>query len=330
MESRHLHAGIFFEKKKDLIPIFAHLNFILAMPKSLNFNSFFQSILKGFSQIMLQENSLTGVLFFIGLLIGSPLFAIGALAAVISGTLTAELLDFDKKEIQAGIYGFSPALVGVALILLFKPVLLIWILILLGGAVAAWLQHIFIRLKFPAYTFPFILVAWGFVFFLWKFTVVPTSGFFAADSPTTLIYVIGGVFKGYGQVIFQGSLFSALLFLIGVGIANPTAALYGLSASLFAVLISFIIGQETGMIVSGLYGFNAVLTAIALSGKTSKDALWVCIGVVLTVVIHILLVVYPILSPVGGVFTFPFVAGTWITLLLKKELENTEKKILGV
>lgn len=296
------------------------------MSKSLNFISFFQTLLKGFSQIMLQENSLTGMLFIIGLIIGNPLFAMGALVAVISGTLTAELLGFDKKEIRAGLYGFSPALLGVALILLFKPTLMIWLLIVLGGAIAAILQNLFIRIKIPGYTFPFILVTWVFVFILWKFTSAGPSEFTSALPETSLIHGVWGVFKGYGQVIFQGSLYSAIIFLIGVGIANPHAAAYGLGASLFATLIAYAHGQDTGMILSGLYGFNAVLTAIALTGKTRKDAFWVFIGVIITIAIHITLIVYPILSPVGGVFTFPFVAGTWITLLLKKGYEKSQIK----
>lgn len=297
------------------------------MLQNFKLTPFFDSLLTGFSQIMLQENRLTGLLFFIGLLIGNPLFAAGALAAVISGTLTARQLGYEATEIRAGIYGFSPALVGVALILLFKPVLLIWLLILLGGALAAVLQNVFIRIKLPGYTFPFILITWIFVFLLWKFTQTPSSEFISGVPEVSLLHGVWGVFKGYGQVIFQGSLLSALLFLIGVGIANPAAAGYGLGASLLAALIAYSVGQDTGMIVSGLYGFNAVLTAIALTGNTKRDAFWVLIGAIITIAIHIALIVYPILSPVGGVFTFPFVAGTWITLLLKKGFERPQAEI---
>jgi urea transporter len=50
------------------------------------------------------------------------------------------------------------------------------------------------------------------------------------------------------------------------------------------------------------------------------DGLWVLIAVLFTIVIDDFLVDNNLLSAVGGVFTFPFVVGTWITLLLKKFL----------
>lgn len=68
----------------------------------------------------------------------------------------------------------------------------------------------------------------------------------------------------------------------------------------------------------GLFGFNAVLSAIVFSGVKKTDGLWVLIAVVLTVVIDDILVDNNLLSAVGGVFTFPFVVGTWITLLIQK------------
>ncbi|HPB58408.1 MAG TPA: urea transporter, partial [Bacteroidales bacterium] len=77
-------------------------------------------ILKGLGQIMLQENSITGLLFLIGIFYGSPLMGLAALLAVICGTSTAYLLKYDKKEIHQGLYGFSAALVGVATLLFLK------------------------------------------------------------------------------------------------------------------------------------------------------------------------------------------------------------------
>lgn len=79
-------------------------------------------ILKGLGQIMLQENSITGLLFLIGIFYGSPIMGFSALLATICGTSIAYLLKYDKTEINKGLYGFSAALVGVAVMLFLKPV----------------------------------------------------------------------------------------------------------------------------------------------------------------------------------------------------------------
>jgi urea transporter len=94
--------------------------------------------------------------------------------------------------------------------------------------------------------------------------------------------------------------------------------LYSLTASLLGAILSLMNSQPVEQINLGLFGFNAVLTAIVFAGTKKIDGLWVLVGVVITIVIHNLLIDYHILDIVGGVLTFPFVAGTWVTLLIKK------------
>lgn len=84
--------------------------------------SVLSTLLKGIGQIMLQENSLTGLLFLIGIFYGSIIMGLALLAAI-CGTVTAYLLKYDKTEITQGLYGFSAALVGVAAMLFLKPLL---------------------------------------------------------------------------------------------------------------------------------------------------------------------------------------------------------------
>ena len=127
--------------------------------------SFASIILKGLGQIMLQENAVTGLLFLIGIFYGSFTMGAAALLAVVCGTTTALLLKYEKSEIDKGLYGFSAALVGVAAILFLKPVLISWIIIIIGSALATVLQHLFIKRKIPVFTLPFVLVVWIILFF---------------------------------------------------------------------------------------------------------------------------------------------------------------------
>ena len=87
---------------------------------SLEKHTIADAVLRGFGQIMLQENRWTGLLFLIGLLISHWTFGLAALLACLSGTLIAKLLKLDYSNIQAGLYGFSASLVGIALVFLFE------------------------------------------------------------------------------------------------------------------------------------------------------------------------------------------------------------------
>lgn len=273
---------------------------------------------------MLQENKWTGLLFLLGLFIGNWRYGLAALLASIVGTLTARLLTYKSKEVDAGLFGFSPALVGVVLVFLFDAVWQIWLLVFLGAAIAAILQHFFIRRNFPAFTFPFILVSWMFIFLIQNFSSIQSSPLLLKEySNYGLDYLLWGT-KGYGQVIFQSSIWVGILFFLGVLISSPIAAIYGLLASFVTSFIALQLGQDQVSVNLGVFGFNAVLSAIVFAGAKSKDALWVLISIILTLMIQIILMETQVLKAFGGVLTFPFVAGTWITLLIQKILRKDE------
>ncbi|PWN64267.1 urea transporter [Chryseobacterium viscerum] len=285
---------------------------------------FLDTILKGIGQIMLQENRWTGLLFLIGIFMGSWQCGVGVLLSTAAGTFTAMKLRYNKSEINAGLYGFSAALVGVALSFLFETTLLIWVLIVLGGALAAVIQHFFIQKKIPVFTFPFIIITWVLVFTLHHFTHIPPSAMLSSEVIPTQYDDLLSCTNGFGEVIFQGGVLSGMIFFLAVFISSPIAALYGLAASILGAGLSQLNGEPVKEIHMGLFGFNAVLSAIAFSGIKKTDGLWVLIAVFLTIVIDDLLIDNHCLDIVGGVFTFPFVAGTWITLLIQKVFLKAE------
>ena len=279
---------------------------------------FIDNVLKGIGQIMLQENRWTGLLFLIGIFMGSWQCGVAVLLSTAAGTFTAMKLKYAHSEINAGLYGFSAALVGVALSFLFQTTLLIWVLIVLGGALAAIVQHFFIQKKIPVFTFPFIIITWVLVFTLHHFTHIPPSAMLSSEVVPTQYDDFLTCTNGFGEVIFQGGVLSGMIFFIAVFISSPVAALYGLTASILGAGLSQLNGEPIKEIHMGLFGFNAVLSAIVFSGVKKTDGLWVLIAVVLTIVIDDFLVDNNCLSVVGGVFTFPFVVGTWITLFIQK------------
>lgn len=278
---------------------------------------FIGQLLKGFSQIMLQDNSLTGFFIIIGIFIGNLQCGMAAVLAATAGTLWAHLSKYDQTEINSGLYGFSPALTGVVMIAFFSSTLLTWCLVIAGGVAAAWIQHIFIFRKIPAYTFPFVVVAWTFIISVRNLSLIPASEVPETHFGIQRYWFISSIVRGYGQVIFQGSIISGVLFFIAVLTSDMRAALNGLAASLAGVVLSLLNFQPIDQLQAGLFGFNAVLTAIALSMDKKMEGTWIMFGVAITVIIHNLLIDYHLLDAVGGVLTFPFVIATWITTAIR-------------
>lgn len=273
--------------------------------------SFTAVILKGIGQIMLQENQITGFLFLIGIFYGSFTMGLAAVLATICGTATAYVLKYDKSEIDKGLYGFSAALVGVAIMLFFKPVILSWLLIILGSSLATVIQQFFIKRKIPVFTLPFVLVTWAILLFVRTYFteiihVSPTINVATID-----YFTIG--FRGFGQVIFQDNLVSGFLFFIAVFISSPISALYGFAGAMLSAIIAFNLSVPIQDISIGLFSFNAVLCAIVFAGNQTKDGILVLVSVFLSLFISILMVKFSFIQ-----LTFPFVLASCVMLFFKK------------
>lgn len=280
---------------------------------------FIMTLLRGLGQIMLQENAATGALFLIGVFYGSTTMGIAAIISVCCGTLTAKILGYDKLEIEKGLYGFSAALVGVALTLYFEPVLIIWLSIILGSIAATVLQHFFISKKIAVFTLPFVLVSW-LILLLFQ-NVYPLAPSVLLDTTFPISHDFTFAFRGFGQVIFQGNLLAGILFCIGVYINSPISALYGIAGAVIgAILSSCFSAPDTG-IAMGLFSYNAVLCAIVFAGDKVKDGLWVLLSVILSVLISLIMHQFHLTQ-----LTFPFVAASCITLLLKNTVPFVSEK----
>lgn len=277
--------------------------------------SFVSILLKGLGQIMLQENRLTGFLFLAGIFYGSIMMGFATIVATACGTAIAFLLKYNRSEIDKGLYGFSAALVGAALILFLKPVLWTWVFIVIGSALATILQHFFIKKKISAFTLPFVLITWLIVFiannYMHDIMIDPVISNIRGSN------YLNYAFKSYGQVIFQGSLISGIIFFIAVFINAPGSAVYALLCASLSSFIAFKFSIPNTDIYLGLYGYNAVLCTLVFAGKEIKDGIWVLVSVLLSLSISLLMNYYDLIQ-----LTFPFVLASFLTLVLKNKFKN--------
>jgi urea transporter len=276
--------------------------------------------LRGVGQVFFQGNAITGACFVFGLAASSLLMAAGAVVGTAIGTATAWAVKFDKSELSAGIYGFNSALVGIATLFFFRPGPASFALLAVGCAVAApvtWLMRRY--LPFPTYTTPFIVTTWA-LFFLGQALGVPR-----ADSGGPLVGVgfAEAVAHGVSQVMFQASIWTALLFVVGIALNDWQHASWVLVGSIVGTLVGYYHSASWAGTVDpeslvnrgladnvalGLYGYNATLAAVALF-LWRRSLIPPLLGILLSVPITDLV-------PMAGLpaLTAPFVLATWLVL----------------
>jgi len=275
--------------------------------------------LRGVGQVFFQENALSGAVFLLGIALSSPLMAVGGLVGAAVGTATALLLKFDEAETTAGIYGFNSTLVGIATLFFFQPGA-VCLLLLSFGCVGATLLTRLVRrqVPFPTYTAPFVVTTWV-VFFL------GTALGAARVEPGGAVAVgaLEAAANGVGQVMFQGSIATGVLFLVGIALSDWRHAAWVLAGSIVGALAgsfhataaarvldpeSLVVRGLLETVSLGLYGYNATLAAVALF-LWKRSYIPPLLGMLLTVPLTEFV-------PRLGIpaLTAPFVLATWIVL----------------
>ncbi|XP_078203036.1 urea transporter 1-like isoform X3 [Callithrix jacchus] len=70
-------------------------------------------ILRGISQVVFVNNSISGILILVGLLVRNPWWALTGWLGTVVSTLMAVLLSQDRSSIASGLYGYNATLVGI-------------------------------------------------------------------------------------------------------------------------------------------------------------------------------------------------------------------------
>lgn len=266
------------------------------------------AVLRGIGQVFFQENALTGALFVLGIAVSSPKMAIGALVGSAIGLATARILKFDDTEVLAGIYGFNSTLVGIATLVFFQLGAMCLVLLFVGciaATVVTRLMRTF--LPFPTYTLPFVVTTWA-VYFLGLTLGVALVASGGSPSPANFLEATA---HGIGQVMFQASIWTGLLFVIGIAVNDWQHALWVVLASLLGMLVGVYHHDSAEEVAAlGLYGYNATLAAVALF-LWRRSLIPPLLGILISVPIT---EYFPLLGL--PTLTAPFVLATWLVLAL--------------
>lgn len=276
---------------------------------------FIPSVLRGIGQVLFQNNSYSGILFLSGIFYNSWLFGLAALLGTVISILSAHLLNYSKDDIQNGLYGFNGTLTGIAVFCFFELSYYSIFACIIGAFLSTWVMYALKKIL-PPFTAPFVLVTWFIIYFLMLVLNLPLLSS-SVDTETTL-NVTAAISKSFGQVMFQENIVTGILFFLGILINAKRMAVYAVYAAALGSLTGWLL-IETSSVNAGLMGYNAILCAIALSGKERNDFLWVTLAIICSTLLNIGLGITGIIT-----LTAPFVIVTWVIWKLK-QLTQREK-----
>lgn len=291
---------------------------------------FADAVLRGIGQVMLQNNSYTGLLLLLGIAYNAPLLAWAAILGTVASTATALLLGVNRKLVRDGLFGFNGALAAIALLVFLQLTPLAWACVVFAAAgstiVMAALSELLKVWNVPALTAPFVLASWCFFLATARFgRLEPTGLLPAANLPKAAVVegvvnastVVDGLFNGIAQVFFQESVVTGVLFLLGLFFSSRIASVAALVGSFSGLLVAWGMGAAETSIHAGLFGFNSVLVAIALGSvffaPSKLTAVYTFLALIATPVVTA--AVSAAMQPLGlPGLTLPFVLVTWLFL----------------
>lgn len=298
------------------------------------FTSVILASLRGFSQVVFIENAISGVMILLAITISSYKLGIISLLSSIVGTLLGKIGGAQKNSVNSGLFGYNSVLTGLA-VSLFLTGPSRWGIALLGAIVAAiftaTMMHFLKNIELPILTFPFIILTWFVLLASYKLDV-----FHLSDSlvPQSLAYwqlnIAGelnwtvGFLNNIEQIFFLNHPFSGVLLYSAIFVASWQLGLNAVIGSVIALLLSYGLGGEHSLILGGLYGYNAILTCMAVSIVFSSQSnrfklvsgiLATCLTIPLTASFSTWLLPYGL-----PVLTMPFVLSTWLFLGARKVL----------
>ena len=241
---------------------------------------------RGIGQVMFQNNALSGLLMLVGIFLNSWQLGVLAVGGNIISTLAACISGYGRDDIKNGLYGFNGTLIGIAVGVFMQ--LSLWSLLLMAVAscFSTWIVRLFSRQhSLPGFTAPFIFSVW---ILLGICTWITPDLLLVSETVSDTVREVDYVQAfclGIGQVMFQENLLTGLFFLAGIGVNSWTGTFYTALGTLLPVLFAVFWGIDPEMLNMGLMGYNGVLCALALGGKTWKSFVWALCSVLLSVVL---------------------------------------------
>lgn len=281
------------------------------------------------------ENALTGFVVLLGITAASFSFGMVAVLSTMIGTAAGRLGRVERALVNQGLFGYNAVLTGIGIFVFLQGSNRWWIALIgafLSTVVTAAMMQWLAKLKIPVLTFPFAVLTWLILLVSYRFEAVKIG---PTLSPAALSAVtinrnetpdmISGWIHGIGQVYIMDHLWAGILILVGVFLAGWKQGLLALGGSIVGWSTAYFLRADMSWLNTGLYGYNAALTFLAIGGvfghgnKTAliAGAVGAAFSVPMTAGISVFLAPYGLPA-----FTMPFILTTWLYLGSRQFLRN--------
>ncbi|MER6105628.1 urea transporter [Streptomyces sp. NPDC001832] len=286
--------------------------------------------LRGIAQVALTSSPWAGLLFTVALFVDGWRIGVYGLLGAASSAAAAALLGAERQGVGKGLQGYCGCLTGIALVVRLGASWQTAVLTVLGAAVCSVLSaaagRLLTPLGLPVLTAPYCLVAGALTVALPNAPVVAGAAARVQGFTDLTAAEAGRAFcNNIGQIFFLDKWYAGLIVLAGLFVASRVAALAAMGASAVALLTACAMGLPADRIAEGLYGYNAVLCAIALTAVFLALTPWTAGYAALAVVASVPFAAAweAFAQPSGGTpFTWPFTVTTWLFLAAAPALDR--------
>lgn len=275
---------------------------------------YYRLVLRGCSQLCFQSNELTGFFFLAAVLVVSPIAAAYFLVAAVMAPGGRMLLGQRGAVLATGLPGLNPCLMALSLPAFFHTGWTnvgMWVVLVICVAITVLLVRLLVAVApFPILALPFVLVFWAVYALAPHLGVLQPSSF--DISVATTLHPLTAVLSSLGQALFSPSVWSGLLFLAGILVSNARHAVVAVVGATIGTTVSYYYRHlDPESINLGLYGFNGVLSAVAVYSLSDSKLRLAILGALIATIIT------PAFAALGlQAVSAPFVFATWLVLAL--------------
>ncbi|MFE4451620.1 urea transporter [Streptomyces sp. NPDC056796] len=287
-------------------------------------SAFLLASARGVGQVDLQPTLWTGLIILAGLWSAGWRIGLFATLGTLVSTATAYALGVDRSGIALGLQGYCGCLTGIALVTSLGDHAATYVLAVVGAIVCTLLMAALTTFLAPygltALTAPFCLVSGVMVLGapsfarIWHGAPNAVSSTTGGDTGLSWDALWHAFFTNVSQVFLVDKWYVGLIMLAGLACAGIRVLLYAAAGSVMGIVAAWALGAPTALISSGIYGYNAVLVAIAVGAVFLTGTVWngayALFGAAATTGLTASLT--SLFKPFGGhTFTWPFILTTW-------------------
>lgn len=282
---------------------------------------------RGVGQVDFQAALLTGAVILAGLWVAGWETGLFATLGTLIATATAYLLAVDRGNIALGLQGYAGCLTGIALVTFLGNHLSTYVLTVIGAVMCTILMAALGTFLKPygltPMTAPFCLVSGVMVLGapsferVWHGSPASASSTTSGDTALSWDALWHAFFNNVSQIFLVESWYVGLIMLVGLAFAGLRVVLYAAAGSVVGIVAALLLGAPTALIANGIYGFNAVLVAIAIGAVFMANTVWTgayaLFGAAASTGLTASLT--SLFKPFGGhTFTWPFILTTWVLM----------------